>query len=547
MGMTFATLQLWGVEREAAEPLLQPGDLLREQNAPWLGVTPAHDELHGEARRLEQLAKRLTRGRDAAAALLFDYFDDELFSCSLYRNGRRTATCRSGESWAGLGKQLNALFGEDAPAKALRYASRCADLEEQLALLEQTVGAALYDIPEEEPRRVPRGDGTLREIKAREAALRKRPNQYVLTELPPEDWPGELTLRRGLMELLRPRWEEYHLATLLYQLNMQPFLVPGARDMLAFPFTDFSQRRDGVVFYGGDTGEHWELSMSPTPLGRAVWQTRGGGTALLFSWITQEREDGSGWSRSGRQSGVICLARSGAELWRFEPLMHPHQTLAHVHSDADGVVTLFAAGFNAAEKADALIWQIDGETGETQRCLRIPAEKEVHHLVFAKALNAFVFCERRAGNLIVLNDELQETARWSGYRGDAFFGTEQFCGALLYERLPHQGEMRLFDLQSGRAFTRSLEIPVFSVRLLPDGRALGLNEAQKALTVFDPAGRVAARCSVPGLIGHWIVEEDRVCACELRGPDTHGLVYGELFDETTVHVWRLDPVEKKET
>ncbi len=135
MGRTFATLQLWGVDREKAEPLLQPGDLLREQNAPWLGVTPAYDELHGEARRLEQLAKRLTKGRDAAA-LLFDCFDDEMFSCSLYRNGRRTATCRSGGSWAGLGKQLNALFGEDAPAKALRYASRCTDLEEQLALLE---------------------------------------------------------------------------------------------------------------------------------------------------------------------------------------------------------------------------------------------------------------------------------------------------------------------------------------------------------------------------------------------------------------------------
>ena len=175
MGMTFCTLHLFAVERDALVKKLAPGDLLREQNAPWLSLVPVYDPEHVETQRLEKLAKALTKGTPQAAALLFSYFDDERFLCSFFRDGRKQAACLSQESWAKLGKKLDELFGDTSATKAFRYAARCFDLEEQVRLLEDSVGATLYDFPEEEqPRRVSRSDRTLREVKAREAAQKKR-------------------------------------------------------------------------------------------------------------------------------------------------------------------------------------------------------------------------------------------------------------------------------------------------------------------------------------------------------------------------------------
>ena len=149
MGLTTGTLHLLGVPEAELQPQLHSDDLLRTQNAPWLGVTP-QDAL--EVKRLEKLARRLTKEDENRAAIVFFWFDDDVFHCDFYRLGRRRASCISAETWAKLGKQLNLLYGEDAPAKAFRYAGRCFDLEEQLALLEETVGTALLDDQEAEPR-----------------------------------------------------------------------------------------------------------------------------------------------------------------------------------------------------------------------------------------------------------------------------------------------------------------------------------------------------------------------------------------------------------
>lgn len=90
-----------------------------------------------------------------------------LLSADCIETVRRAASCHSDESWAKLGKQLDELFGDTSASKAFRYASRCSSLEEKLALLEETVGAALYDVPEEDALRVvPRCDATLHAVKA---------------------------------------------------------------------------------------------------------------------------------------------------------------------------------------------------------------------------------------------------------------------------------------------------------------------------------------------------------------------------------------------
>ena len=84
MGMSFATLSLYGAERSALEAALAPGDLLRDRNLPWLTLVPAQEEEGDFPLRLEKAARRLTKGSDAVA-LLFYYYDDDAFVCRLYQ------------------------------------------------------------------------------------------------------------------------------------------------------------------------------------------------------------------------------------------------------------------------------------------------------------------------------------------------------------------------------------------------------------------------------------------------------------------------------
>ncbi|MBP5767132.1 MAG: hypothetical protein J6X47_09135, partial [Clostridia bacterium] len=85
-----------------------------------------------------------------------------------------------------------------------------------------------------------------------------------------------------------------------------------------------------------------------------------------------------------------------------------------------------------------------------------------------------------------------------------------------------------------------LEVAADSVRVLSDGRILGVNERQNNLYVFDGNGLVAARCAVPGKICRVVEDGRRVFVVEIRAPETHGFISDELFDATSVHVWRLD-------
>lgn len=544
MGMTFTTLHLYAADRDALVPLLRQGDMLRDQNAPWLSVVPAYGPEQDGAKRLDRLAKRLTKDKLAAAALVFDYFDDDLFLCRLYRDGKTAGSCRSNASWAKLGRALNNLFGDDFPAKALRYASRCNSLEEQVSLLEETVGAALFDVSEAEPRRVQRSDTTLRAIQAREAIIRKRPKQFVLTELARADWPERIRLRETLLEVLRPQWQTYHLSHLLYHVDLLPFLVPGTEALAAYPYIDFNGRRDGLLFYDGRTGSHWEPETLPGKPNRAVWQTSRGETDVLFHQTQQEHCDGSSWSRLAGKGSVICLARDGAERWRFVPEMNEHQTLEYVNTSDDGIITLFASGINAQVQADGLIWQIDGETGRLLRSRSIPAEDEAFHLVHAAEARAFVYGKRTAGQLVVLNELLEETAHWQ-YPGNSLLYDVRFRGEELFECRSGRGEALLFDLRTGRARRMQLEIPVFHFEPLPDGRFVSINESQNRLTVFDREGRVASRCRVPGEICGILAEQDGVYIAELRGPDYGAFVCDALFDETETHVWRLEPTAAK--
>ena len=541
MGTSLTTLSLYGAERSSVEPRLAPTDTLRDQNPPWLTVTPDHDEEESYP-RLVKLAGALTK-EAAAGALVFEYFDDEMFSCLLYRGGKRVASCRSGASWAKLGKALGELLGDDGPVRAFRYVRRCSTLEEQVSLLEETVGAALFDIPEEEPRLVPRSDAVMQAIRSREALLRRRPNAFTLTEVPREEWPEALQLREALLERLRPQWLKYDLEDLLYDMETQHYLVPGSPGLVAYPYRVRDEGK-ALLFYDGKTGKLWERGPSLN-LDRVVGMTGAGEPVILFFFQTVTRFTGNGPARFSGMGYACCLREDGTERWRFAPERDVHQQLWHVHTSDEGVITLFARSINTPSvHADARVWQIDGETGELLRARRFDlANDPVYEMVYAPSPGVFLCSERETGELVVLNERLEETARWD--RPILDFSFMSFFGDELCDCLWDLGIVRYFNLRTGQARETKLEISPGYFTPLPDGRILGLNEKANQLTVFDREGLLAARCKVPGKLRGVFPTERGVFLGELRGPDFGGVICGELFAMASTHVWRLDPVLKK--
>ena len=407
MGTTLTTLSLYGVNRSVIEPMLAPSDLLREQNLPWITIVPACVTDGDNISRLCKLAKKLTN-EHAAIALLFLYFDDELFHCDLYSAGRKAASCGSDLTWIKFGKKLNDLFGDDLPAKALRYASHCTCIEEQLKLLEETVGAALYDMQNEQPSIVERGDSTLRAIKLREAMLRKRPNKYSLSEVPQEVWPDEMKIRQKLLELLQPQWQRYSLSTLLYNTDVKEYFVPGADGLVAYPYSDNENRKDYLLLYNGNTDDYQDIGPLPAACRSVVWITKSGNLVVLYAKTVKEQKGDSSWSQIVGSEYVSCIKKDGTECWRFEPELSNSRQLYHIHSSFDGVVTLFSPATRGIPDADALIWQINAETGELLRLHHISANDEAVHLIYAESINSFIYCCRSTSELVVIDSNLDK-------------------------------------------------------------------------------------------------------------------------------------------
>ncbi len=540
MGTSTATLHLRGIELEALAAVLGGETVLRDNNPPWLDVLTPNAS---QASALEKLAKKLTKGRPESAALLFDYFDDDLFYCALYREGKKAAGCRSGESWAKLGKALDALFGDKLAGQAFRYAARCVELEEQVLLLEETVGTALLDHPEFEPRVVPRSDALLREIKAREAALRKRKNQCVLTELPVEEWPRDWQAQLGLYERIRSAWRNYDTSSLLYDFGLSRCSVPQHPE-LAFHRVIFGEGGDTAerfLLYSHADGTLLDRKLPETAVFEPLWVTGAGDfVCLIGRYVTVQtpagpRQDYTGWE-------AVCLRPDGSLLWQH-PLAEGQKFPSVCHTATDGTITIYFSG-NACASRDALIDRINGETGELLCSRRIPAAENLQSLLRVDALKGFAYLANRC-EIVLLDEGLREYARWSCLADtDCSFSSryQYVVGPILWNQHVLNRVLRRYDLRSGAATETVPEVPAFITAVLPDGRFLGVNEGQTQLTVFDPAGSVVSRHKAHdgGVFTRVRAEAEQICVLENRVPDTHGFIFGGLFEENPFHVWRLD-------
>ena len=540
MGMTCVSLHVRGVDPETLRAMLPPTDLLRENNFPWLAILPPDADGSDDIFRLEKLAKRLTKVHENAAALLFFYFDDDLFALTLYKNGKRAADCRNDSSWAKLGKQMNQLLGDDAPGKAFRYASRCVDLAEKLKLLEESVGTALLDYQEAEARTVPRSDDTLRRIKARESALRKRKNQLALTELPPEDWPPAWQSQLALYRFLVPYWRDCRGDYLLFRFGDSYFSVPWHPELAVQRYDD-ETHRDHLIVLDRDSGQVYEVKIPESEPGRVLWITKQGEFVCLFMDILKEETEPGRWFRQNGNDHAVCLRRDGCARWSFAPPTW-QERLDHVYTSPDGAITLCVrARWRDSKWSGGELYQIEGETGELLRSRTIPSEDHLQKLLRVDALDGFLYIADRK-EIVLLDNALQETARWSGFKGSEYLDEINVVGSRLWCQDLESRKLRLHDLRSGSLTEITPEIPTCIMAVLPDGRVLGTNEKRTRLLVFDASGRVISQHSAAGSFDRVCMEPDRVCILETRAPETYGFVSEELFEAASLHLWRIDQV-----
>ncbi|MBQ6018551.1 MAG: hypothetical protein IJL26_00090 [Clostridia bacterium] len=542
MGLSTCTLHIGGVDRAAVETLLPEGILLREGNPPWIGVIPAKAPPEDARAQLERLAKALTKDKDGAAALLFDYFDDELFECRFLLNGGSRASCRSDGSWAKLCKQLGAFFGDELPQKASRFAARCTDLSEQTELLEQTVGAALLDDGEAEPRRVPRGDGVIQRIKAREAALRKRPNTSKLTELEIADWPEDCRSRYALYRILSEKGDYCCLKHLL-EISVFPH-HPG----VAFcsyndhSFSDWQKNvTDHMLLYSGDSGKLTDTVFCGEQPRRPVWITKQNEPVVMFQHVCRDDAAPDSFRREFGSAYIACIGNDGAERWRFSP--DPEKgRLDLCDVSPEGIVTLSVSRHDPSEpyNVSTEIYRIDGETGRLLLTRGFPASENLRDLVAPDGFDGFLYATPKK-ELVLLDGSLCETARLTDF-GRHFVHCHDFSAGCCLRQDGPRPPVRILDLRTSEWSQTDLEIPCYIDLRLPDGRLIGVNEAGTRLTVFDPSGRVTARCKVPGSICRVFTEDGRVFIEEMRGAMTNllALTTAENLRNTTGHIWRLD-------
>ena len=346
--------------------------------------------------------------------------------------------------------------------------------------------------------------------------------------------------RQKLLELLQPQWQRYSLSTLLYNTDVKEYFVPGADGLVAYPYSDNENRKDYLLLYNGNTDDYQDIGPLPAACRSVVWITKSGNLVVLYAKTVKEQKDDGSWSQIVGSEYVSCIKKDGTECWRFEPELSNSRQLYHIHSSFDGVVTLFSPATRGIPDADALIWQINAETGELLRLHHISANDEAVHLIYAESINSFIYCCRSTNELVVIDSNLDKEYRLAGYLGNYYIENEQICGDAIWNCWDSTG-IRFFNLRNGEALKVNFEIPAYVIAVFSNGLILCTNESQKKLIVLDKSGKVVSRFSFAGIVCRAFSNGNKIFIVEQRSPNPNGLVYDELFNETSTHVWELIP------
>ena len=546
MGTTLNTFHVFGAKTEEVSHFLAPDDVVREANTPWISAVPGNDADRLDPTRFGKIVKKLSKSLPDAYALTFYYYDDDFFSVSLFKAGKKLADARSHESWAKLGKQLDILFSDNLSSKAFRSVSACQTLDDELSLLEETLGLALFDTCIDDPRRVERCDKTLKEVKAKENALKKRPNSYKLTELPVDIWPDYVRTNKMLFETIKPDWDRYGAFRLIADMFKDWFNPPFDNELSFFTAVEVKVAEGNVtaesslLCFNSETGKLKQTALIHGGYAHKILAVTKNGDPVCCMSANIKKADGS--IVRGAQL-IACIGSDGDLRWSFIP---DCSSIVPLETTPEGVVTVYTPAFNTIKdnSMDSVVYRLDAETGEILFKGSIPGSESFDGMACVDSINGYAYFNRTTNEFIVLDRELNRIAVYDAPSNLRYFHTDKdhVSGSILWNSNPSFSGVSLIDLKDGSFRRINTETKALIVFVSEDGRLFGINEKGTLLTVFDPSGRVEARIKIDGFNSILAVNGDICVSAVKNGLRNDGFVSDEIVENAETDLFKVEPV-----
>lgn len=145
MGTTFANLQIRSQSVTGIEDVL-PGSIVRCLSEGWTTVVNEQFQVGDIEKSAKRLSKTITPG-----VMSIEYFDDDVFKLSIYRNGKRITRHVAGGDGYGMANKLGKpqlilehLEFESSEMSYLKAILACGDLGRKLELLQQFLGVRIW-------------------------------------------------------------------------------------------------------------------------------------------------------------------------------------------------------------------------------------------------------------------------------------------------------------------------------------------------------------------------------------------------------------------
>lgn len=456
MGMTLFSLHVLGGAREDMAALARPDETVRVNGA-WVSLLPGKSARDYGQARLTALVKKVQQ-----PAVLFGYVDDDWFYAALYVQGKRTARVDSSGKSTRASAFAQVMEGDAGPLRFLPY---CATLDEQLALLEEALGVALYDAWDMMPRLVARGTDTLHRVQARWNELRRRPNQFRLEEVAHEAGPAKVLASEAMAQAMdgvvsswvhvesRGRWHVHH-----------RMLMDGTAAVMVFDAAS-----------GKLTRIHSRHGVA------RVLTVTGDGMPVCLQWNQPQ----------GGPDRVACLNPDGSERWCFVPVLGEYQSLDTCEA-APGLALVYN---RISPRQDTSIWVLNADSGEVIHHRIMAAADGMVSLLWVEELQRYAVNALGTNEMVMLDEALREVKRWPlGENKVRFDMMTHLRGSMLWNYHGQNGNIIGLNLATGHMTRITLEIPAILADVTVQGQLLCFGSgANHQLLCFDMTGKLTAR------------------------------------------------------
>lgn len=511
MGTTLHTLHIFGGQTEEIAGLLWETDTVRTLNAPWLNILPDRSEKDLGARRLASLARKQSK-----PCILFSYQDDDFFLIYLYLNGKQAGYIHSLGGTSKLASFEAVMDGNDV--RDWKLINKCTDMDEALTLAEELLGTALYDMPDADPRSVPRSRNALEAIHNREKIIRSRPNRFRLSPLPRQDWPRNVEARLRALEYLQENGNRHLRNTLLHGLSNGTYWT-GAQSETAIACSYLNHGAEGGIICL-NTVENRLTDIHP--------QVICGPVLCLFGEhpIVPCFKGGAGYG------SIACLNPDGSIHWRFAPELPADGRIeiCAVREDDQLLVFTFLCGQNTT------LWKIAAKDGSILARCELPGHEDLRMLHRWKD-QCYIFYSSNRRMFIALDENLSVIREISA--GDSKLRYDyyaHYAGDQVLEQDISTGDLLSFHLDSGEQRRIHTELPGHFMSIFPDGRIASINGTGRTVMLHNPDGMLLSRLHLKGNAADIIHRngESLLVETQLDAPS-------DAAPEELIRIWRIEP------